>query len=314
MPHGIKPTIEFVKQEFLKRGYILLETEYIDSKTLMSYICNEGHQQKIRWNNFKNGQQCKQCFLLTQKYSIDDVKNFLLNIGYQLLSDTYKDNHQKLDMICNNGHNIKLDFNKLKLGTRCKLCFHDNLRANYEDIKQLFEDNGCSLLSETYNNCDEKLKFCCECGNISYISYYSFKLGYRCGCQNSLGENIIKKYLTSKNIKYISQKTFPDCKNRQKLRFDFYIDNKFLLEFDGEQHFKYYRAFGKDHLERNKLHDKIKNEYCLKNNIKLIRISYKEIKKIEVILDEYIKNFDNKEMITYSNANVYNEMKKNITI
>jgi len=34
--------------------------------------------------------------------------------------------------------------------------------------------------------------------------------------------------------------------------------------------------------------DEIKNNFCKTNNIKLIRISYKEIKKIENILEEEI--------------------------
>jgi len=31
-------------------------------------------------------------------------------------------------------------------------------------------------------------------------------------------------------------------------------------------------------------HDKLKNEYCKKHNIKLVRISYKDFKNIEAIL------------------------------
>ena len=34
--------------------------------------------------------------------------------------------------------------------------------------------------------------------------------------------------------------------------------------------------------------DKIKNEYCKNNNLNLLRISYKNYKDIEKILDEYL--------------------------
>ena len=37
-----------------------------------------------------------------------------------------------------------------------------------------------------------------------------------------------------------------------------------------------------------KENDKIKNEYCVKNNINLIRISYKELKNIHNILKNKI--------------------------
>ncbi len=58
-----------------------------------------------------------------------------------------------------------------------------------------------------------------------------------------------------------------------------------LIEFDGLQHYKPLGYFGGDKkLEFTQLCDKIKNEYCLKNNIRLIRISYSDIKNINRIL------------------------------
>lgn len=307
-------TIEYISNKFSEAGYKLLETNYIGAKILMSYKCDKGHIHKIKWNNFQSGQRCYTCYILSQRYSIDDINKFLKEIGYQLLSTEYKDNHQKLDIICDKGHQIKMDFNKLKLGTRCKLCFHDNLRLDINDVKKLFEDNGCELLSETYINYGQKLKFKCACGNISYIRYDSFKLGFLCGCQNSVGERKTKKYLTDNDIDYITQKTFSGCFDKQNLRFDFYVDDKFLIEFDGKQHFVQCDAFGKDSLEINKSHDKIKNEYCILYNIKLLRISYKEKNKLDSIINEYIKNIDKKEVITYSNQQIYKTMQDNIDI
>lgn len=65
------------------------------------------------------------------------------------------------------------------------------------------------------------------------------------------------------------------------------------IEVDGEQHFeenknRFYGRFygcygGKDGIEKSFAErvalDKIKTNYCLQNNIKLIRISYKEFKQ-----------------------------------
>jgi len=50
------------------------------------------------------------------------------------------------------------------------------------------------------------------------------------------------------------------------------------IEYDGEQHFNEYGKdfFNAENLEIRKLRDSIKNDYCQKNNIQLIRISYKE--------------------------------------
>jgi hypothetical protein len=50
-----------------------------------------------------------------------------------------------------------------------------------------------------------------------------------------------------------------------------------IIEYDGIQHYEPVELFGGiDEFEKTKIKDKIKNEYCLKNNILLYRISYKD--------------------------------------
>ena len=70
------------------------------------------------------------------------------------------------------------------------------------------------------------------------------------------------------------------------LNFDFYLEDlNTCIEFDGLQHFNSIDFFGGDKaFEIRKQNDKIKNEYCFLSNIRLIRISYKEIKNINNIL------------------------------
>jgi hypothetical protein len=57
------------------------------------------------------------------------------------------------------------------------------------------------------------------------------------------------------------------------------------IEYDGEQHFRENNIWGKESFVRTKKHDKIKNEYCDKNNIRLIRIRFDE--NVQVILSSY---------------------------
>lgn len=103
-----------------------------------------------------------------------------------------------------------------------------------------------------------------------------------CGCLNgyeSLGVKQIKALLQKNNISFETEKTFKDClftKTRARAKFDFFIPLKYyLIEYDGEQHYKPY-SFGKDLQEfgEMKQRDQEKNEYCIKNNIPLIRIPY----------------------------------------
>ena len=62
------------------------------------------------------------------------------------------------------------------------------------------------------------------------------------------------------------------------------------IEYHGVQHFKSILFFGGEvSLIRNKKVDQIKSEFCSKNEINLIRISYIDRLKINIILDEVFK-------------------------
>lgn len=130
----------------------------------------------------------------------------------------------------------------------------------------------------------------CDCGNICYVSGTRLRNGdtKSCGClKNSYGEFQISKILTDNNIKFEKEKTFQDLifENSGYLaRFDFFVNNSYVIEYDGKQHFiqgtgKY---DNKDRFERTQEHDKIKNEYCKQHNIPLIRIPFTEINNLNI--------------------------------
>ena len=76
--------------------------------------------------------------------------------------------------------------------------------------------------------------------------------------------------------------------NDNKYKVDFYInDLNLCIEFDGKQHFEPVKHFGgKVNFDKTKKRDEIKNNFCFNNNIKLLRISYKDINNVENILNE----------------------------
>lgn len=124
----------------------------------------------------------------------------------------------------------------------------------------------------------------CDCGREVEVLATSLVSGntQTCGmCINrSLQEEKIANILQSLNIEFIQEKTFEDCINpetQRKLRFDFYLPKQnILIEYDGEQHFYYNEMFTKENFIKTQKRDKIKNQYCLNNNIRLIRIPYTE--------------------------------------
>lgn len=124
----------------------------------------------------------------------------------------------------------------------------------------------------------------CDCGNKIIVDANNLRQGVTqsCGCIRSQGELKISNILNNNNINFIKEKSFKDCRSPKNrlLRFDFYVNNNYLIEYDGEQHF--YNSFGLDTFKSTQKHDKIKNEYCKTHNIPLIRIPYTHYDKITI--------------------------------
>jgi very-short-patch-repair endonuclease len=100
----------------------------------------------------------------------------------------------------------------------------------------------------------------------------------------SKGENKISKILDEKNVKFIREKRFKDCRDKLPLPFDFYLpEYNTCIEYDGTQH--YYEIKHWNDLNYVKKHDKMKNDYCEEQEINLLRIKYNNNKIEKTILD-----------------------------
>ena len=92
--------------------------------------------------------------------------------------------------------------------------------------------------------------------------------------------------MSKNNIPFQTQKTFETCKydNGYYAYFDFYVDNKYLIEYDGIQHFEA-KDEGwntKENLIKTQLRDQFKNQWCEKNKIPLIRIPYWKLSTLKI--------------------------------
>lgn len=195
------------------------------------------------------------------------------------------------------------------------LCFqHGAEKCKIEDCKNNSTDNSSFCLSHggEYKKC--KVPNCNKCRHSSaYCSKHN--PNYIVPFNLSKGEAIIKKILEEKGIEFEDQKSFKDCKNKSKLQFDFYLQKyNLIIEYDGYQHFNPYQYWkcGVDFLYR-RLNDEIKNNYCLKNKINLLRIPYnvKNVNEIQsTILNaiETIKETPEKHYYKFINENLYENL------
>ena len=88
----------------------------------------------------------------------------------------------------------------------------------------------------------------------------------------------IKSLLDNHNIPFEDESVFSDCvfsDSGYVAFFDLYINNKYIIEYDGEHHFKSISFWGgEEGYEKRRKHDLEKNKYCFDNNIPIIRIPY----------------------------------------
>ena len=102
----------------------------------------------------------------------------------------------------------------------------------------------------------------------------SLRQGLSLSCGNhsnvSKGNALISKILQENNINFETEKKFADCKDKGVLPFDFYVEDSYLIEYDGIQH---YQETMYDY-EYTHAHDLIKNNWCKEKGIPLIRIPY----------------------------------------
>ena len=113
-----KLTLEYVRNKFEEKGWTLLSTEYKNAHTLLDYVCDKGHKHSIQWANFQQGFGCPDCHFEhlseLKRMSYEEVKEYIEDQGYKLLSNTYKNAHQKLEIECPDGHIFKMNFDKFK--------------------------------------------------------------------------------------------------------------------------------------------------------------------------------------------------------
>lgn len=277
--------------------------------------CGEEFETTFERFNLKNKRQCDKCGRLNsskkQRLSYDYIKTFIEdNSECKILSDSYINNNEKILLLCSCGESFYTTFDKFKTRNKrmCNQCSYKTISESqtfsYEQVKEYIEsESSCKMISHEYNSCYDIIRIACECGKVFETTLANFKAkkSKKCNkCSNlfSEGESLIAEFLEGNNIKYKEQFTFKDLTSdytKHLLRFDFCVldDNDepfFFIEFDGRQHFEPIEYFGGlESYEILKRNDHKKEQYCIKNEFKLLRIPYYSIDDINSILQDNLR-------------------------
>lgn len=176
------------------------------------------------------------------------------------------------------------------------------MRKTIEDIRDEFKMRGLTLISKSFKNYRSPLSYKCDkchtVGKKSYRKLWRYKPCARCSIgqrKASSGAKAVEYSLQRLKIKYLTEHSFPDCRHKLPLRFDFAVldknDNlKGLIEYQGRQHYQPVRRYGLKAFKSQQLRDSIKVSYCLQNNIPLLHIPFIiKIKKIPIVVESFLK-------------------------
>lgn len=279
---------EYYKSKFIEQygdTYDYSKMIAIRSNIKTIVICKSHGEFLVTPNNHLNKKSgCPSC------KNID--KNFIKTCSiihknyYDYSLVEYKSNRIKVKIICpNHGIFEQLPMNH-KLGSCCPKCSIKNRKSNLDDLIQIGKEIHSNkydyrYLKEDYIRSDKKVRIVCPDHGIFLqdpSSHFKRKHGCKLCKKISTGESIIKEFLNEKKVDFLMQKTFDDCVNLSKLSFDFYVPSLNLcIEFNGRQHYLPISVFGgQDQFIKQIKNDRIKNEYCVKNNINLLTIRYND--------------------------------------
>ncbi len=226
---------------------------------------------KIRTDNGKFRNECIECEKIKQKQNRDKIEN-------KLKQQEYWKNNKK---VLSEKRKFYVENNRKFILEGKKQYYKNNKEKCIESVKQYYKNNTVKKL-EYWNNYYKENK-----GDIlNYWKNYRIERGI--GNGKTLPEKQIENFFIENDIKYETEKWFENCRSSKSstLHFDFWLPElNTLIEYDGIQHIE--PIFGKEKLIEQQKNDKIKNEYCKNNNIKLIRLSYIDnffVENLELLL------------------------------
>ena len=278
-----------------ERGGRCLSKECRGHDDVIKWECENKHVWTNTYTNVRNSKSwCAECrrIKISNKL-IGSAKKLADIMGGDCLSNECKNHHDKIQLICAEGHIWFAEYNSVKNGYWCPYCA-GNIKKTIHDYVKLATERGGKCLSKNIGTSrDFKTKWECENKHTWVASYRSVSQGNWCSkCKNKTQTklfNLIKK-IFSKNVVHYNYRDFEWLKTKMggKQEIDIFVDEINLgIEYDGKQHFVAIEHWGglKTLMETQRL-DRLKSKKIKQHpkDVKhFIRFNYKED-----ITEEYV--------------------------
>jgi very-short-patch-repair endonuclease len=315
---------DYYKEKFIKKSNIRHKNKYdyskviyINSLTKVEVLCKEHGSFFVRPDAHVRKVGCPFCNggIRYDNNTFIEKSNIVHNFEYDYSSVQYINSSSKVDIICRKHGKFSMSPRNHLMGQKCPKCAGVKRKTTDEFIKEasIIHNFKYDYSITNYLNNLKKVDIICKKHGIFSQSPKDHLKGHGCiKCSNfSNGEKRLENILNDIGVSFIREYKFDGCvsKNGVKLPFDFFLPKfNIVIEYDGKQHFESVNKFGGESSFLNlKDNDSIRNNWCLENNIKIIRIPhYDEENSISDLL-----NILNKEINkNYSQINFDSELNK----
>ena len=289
---------KLTKEKFIDKAklvhnnkYDYSNTEYISSHKKISILCPLHGVFEQSPTNHLSGFGCKKCgvdsascLISSNSEKFIDKAKIVHNNKYDYSNISYKSAKTKIMIICPEHGIFSQTPDSHLRGRGCSKC------ANIEKKNKLLSNvikftvqsnkihnNFYSYEKSSYVNSRTKLIIICPLHGEFEQTPNKHLSGHGCSTCRNNGSSTLNKI--DNILSFEKEFTFNNCVNIRKLPFDRYNkENNILLEFDGEQHFRYKSFWHKsvEVFEEQKLRDEIKTAFAIENGFNFIRISYEE--------------------------------------
>jgi hypothetical protein len=180
-------TIESFKELLESKGYSLVDDndpDYVNSKSLIEVVCQDGTTYKTSYNRFQSGHRSKAEANENLKVPLDEVIRRVKEAGFSWIEGTeYKGKSIPFPVICHCGltFNVRLE-NIREKRVGCDKCYRYNRKYPWEYIVGVADEYGCTIIStnELYKGRETVVELFCACNEEIIKTVRCFLKAPRC--------------------------------------------------------------------------------------------------------------------------------------
>lgn len=284
--------------------YTYYKTDYASTAVPVIIICPLHGEFLQKPSKHLAGQGCPICAGTKKKTTEQFVEKARTIHGekYDYTDAVYTTNHKKVRIICPEHGTFEMtpaNHTHRSKPQGCPKCSGRRIQTTADFVEASLEvhEGFYSYALTEYIDSRTPITIICPFHGEFRQKPQVHLMGSGCSrCRSPKGEHRIETVLKQLGVEYENQYSFPDCRYKNPLFFDFRIDRNGavgLIEYNGEQHYRSIKDSPFD-LSEIVARDNIKRHYCKKNGLPLLEIRFDEFDSIDEKITKFLEELESR--------------------